>query len=460
MKRVTIVEGRAHGGTSLKGETLQGMTKPMKSTATKLERIAQRSREDAEAEFIGLMPHFNESSLVECFHELDGRKAMGADGQTKAEYGADLLENLAVLLERMKRMAYRPGPVREVLIPKEGKKGATRPLGISNFEDKVVQLMTSKVLEAIYEPIFRDCSYGFRPNRGCHTAIRALHQYLYRNTCEVVIDVDLRNFFGTLNHDVLLDLLRIKIKDNRFIRYIARLLKAGVLRDGELSMTDEGSPQGNVASPILANIYAHYVIDVWFQDVVKQHVEGPVELFRYADDMVICCRFRRDAVKIQRALAGRLEKYSLQLNAEKTKFVSFDRKGFCAGTKQGTFDFLGFTFYLGRSRNNNVVVKVKTSCTRVRSKLQQVKAWVKANRHKEKLKPLWLKFVTKLVGHIRYYGVSFNVRQVGNFLYRAVRIFFKWMNRRSQRRSLTWEQFTTFQQLYPLPPVKVYVPLF
>lgn len=454
------MEGRAYGGTNLEGDTLKGMTKPVHSTATKLERIAQRSSEEAEAQFIGLMPLFNESSLVECFHALDGRKAVGADGQTKAEYGADLLENLAELLERMKRMAYRPGPVREVLIPKEGKKGATRPLGISNFEDKVVQLMTSKVLQAIYEPIFRNCSYGFRPHRGCHTAIRALHQTLHRNNWEVVLDVDLRNFFGTLNHDILLDFLRIKIKDDRFIRYIARLLKAGVLRDGELSMTDEGSPQGNVASPILANIYAHYVIDVWFQDVVKLHVKGPVELFRYADDMVICCRFRSDAERIHRALAGRLEKYSLALNAEKTKSVSFDKRGFQAGMKQETFDFLGFTFYLGRSRHNNVVVKVQTSRKRFRSKLQRVTAWVKANRHRAKLTPLWLMFTGKLVGHIRYYGVSFNSRQVGNFLYRSVRTFFKWMNRRSQKRSFNWDQFLKFLQKYPLPPVRVYVPLF
>ena len=249
----------------LRRETLTGETKPVKSTETKLLRISNLSREDHKVEFKWLMPHFNKKSLMCCFNELSGKKAVGIDKKTKEEYGAKVEENIEDLISRMKAMAYRPAPVREVLIPKDGQKGKYRPLGISNFEDKIVQMMAAKVLEAIYEPLFLDCSYGFRVGRSCHTAIKALNTHLYRNQCEVVIDVDLSNFFGTINHEKLVKLLRMKIKDERFIRYIVRMLKAGVLSDGELRKTDEGSSQGSIASPVLANIFAHYAIDVWFE---------------------------------------------------------------------------------------------------------------------------------------------------------------------------------------------------
>ena len=454
------MEGRTLGETILGGETLSGMTKPGKTTETKLKRIAQRSGENPCAEFRWLMPHFNKESLTGCFNELDARKAVGVDGQTKEVYGGNLEDNIKSLIERMKKMSYCPGPVREVLIPKEGKRDAHRPLGISNFEDKIVQLMISKILNAIYDLVFRDCSYGFRPRRSCHTAIKAVREYLYSHWCEVVIDVDIENFFDTINHEVLISFLRIKIKDERFIRYIVRMLKAGVLSKGELRITEEGSPQGNVASPILANIYAHYVIDCWFQDIVKKHVRGPVELFRYCDDMVICCRYRNDAERIRKALERRLEKYSLRLNVEKTKLISFDKKAYANGMRQGTFDFLGFTFYLGRSRRGYVIVKVKTSKERIRSKLRKAKQWIKANRNRVELRVLWFKFVVKLSGHVRYYGVSFNTYQVSTFLNQSKRIFFKWINRRSQRKSLTWEQFNKFIQKYPPPKAKVYHPLF
>jgi len=266
--------------------------------------------------------------------------------------------------------------------------------------------MTRKILEAIYEPIFRDCSFGFRPKRSCHSAIGALDKHLYGSSCEVVIDVDLKNFFGTLDHRILLNFLRMKIKDERFIRYIARMLKAGVLSDGELQMTQEGSPQGNIASPILANIYAHYVIDVWCQDVVKNHVGGSVEMFRYCDDMVICCQYRKDAERIMKVLPKRLAKFGLSLNQEKTKVVSFDKRALKRGEKQGTFDFLGFTLYWGKSYKGFIIPKMKTSRSRMRTKLRKVKDWMKSQRCMEKLPKLWETFRAKLRGHIQYYAVS------------------------------------------------------
>jgi len=406
------------------------------------------------------MPHFNEESLIGCFNELDGKKAVGVDSQKKEEYGRQLRGNIGRLIARMKKMAYRPGAVREVCIPKEGSKRAFRSLGISNFEDKIVQLMMSKILTAIYEPIFRDCSYGFRPGRSCHMAIRAVRDYLFRNRCDVVIDIDIKDFFGSLNHKRLMEMVEIKIKDKMLIRYIVRMLRAGVLSNGELKVTEEGSPQGSIVSPILANVYAHYTIDCWFEDVVKKHVRGAVELYRYCDDMVICCQYRSDAEKIKRALIKRLERFSLSLNEEKTKMIPFNKWKYKLGHKQGTFDFLGFTFYIGQSRRGYAIVKVKTSRKRFRAKLKRLKKWIRRNRDRARLKDLWMQYRVKVQGHVRYYGVSFNTKHVSRFRRKAAEIFVKWINRRSQRKSLTLDQFWKFVEKYPLPKTVVYHHLF
>jgi len=237
------------GNNNLNKETYMGITKSPKDTATALERIAWISAQDDDVEFVSLMHHINIESLRDCFHKLDGKKAVGADGVTKQEYGKNLEANLEELIARMKRMAYRPGAVREVLIPKEGKPGATRPLGISNFEDKLVQKRMQELLEAIYDQIFVEQSYGFRPNRGCHDAIKAVNNYLHNNTVEVVIDVDLANFFGTIDHDLMTGMLEEKIKDTRIMRYICRMFKAGILSAGELKISDEGVPQGSCDTP-------------------------------------------------------------------------------------------------------------------------------------------------------------------------------------------------------------------
>ena len=253
-------------------------------TNTKLNRIAWLSKQDAGKKFQCLMHLFNSVSLTECFHELDKNKAVGIDGVTKTDYEQNLEKNIQELIAKMKAMAYRPGPVREVLIPKEGKPGAARPLGISNLEDKIVQKMMHKVLESIYEPIFLEGSHGFRPERSCHTAIQALQDHLYKNNIQTVIDIDLKNFFGTIDHKILEAILREKITDPKLMRYIIRMFKAGVLTEGELKITEEGVPQGSACSPILANIFAHYAIDEWILKMVKPACKGTVELFRYADD--------------------------------------------------------------------------------------------------------------------------------------------------------------------------------
>jgi RNA-directed DNA polymerase len=437
-----------------------GTPEPCTITETKLKRIAWLSAQDPRKAFDSLMHLFNEGSLAGCFHALQGRKAVGIDKVDKAEYGRELEDNLRDLVERMKRMAYRPGPVRQVLIPKDDKAGAFRPLGISNFEDKLVQGMMHKVLESLYEPVFLDCSYGFRPGRGCHDALRALMHPLYRYEVESVIDVDLANYFGSVDHGMLLELLRERIKDPRFLRYLVRMFKAGVLADGELQLSDEGVPQGSLCSPVLANIFAHYVIDQWFEETVKPHCRGRVALFRYCDDIVICCQYETDAQRVHQALAGRLAKYRLRLNETKTKRVPFSKGLVTAGQGAPSFEFLGFLFYWGGSRRGAIIPKVKTSGARLRKKLKRVSAWAQAMRHRFRLPELWARFCVKLSGHARYYGVSHNLAQVKTFFFLATRCLFKWLNRRSQRKSFNWAKFGRFLKANPLPAVRVYHSLF
>ena len=323
-----------------------------------------------------------------------------------------------------------------------------------------MQKMTQKLLESIYDPIFLDCSFGFRPGEDVMMQSRRWVTTFYHNEVETIIDVDLSNFFGTIDHAMLVDMLREKIKDQRFIRYIKRMFKAGVLSEQTLTISDEGVPQGSICSPVLANVYAHYVLDLWFQRIVKKHCRGRVELFRYADDAVICCRYHRDAERIKVALIKRLAKFDLKLNEDKTKLVSFSKMKRRKGIKQGAFDFLGFTFYLGRSRKGNVITKVKTSGKRLRSKLKKVNQWARQVRNMAQLPDIWKIFCAKLAGHIRYFGVSFNAKYIDKFLYQATRIMFKWLNRRSQRKSFNWDQFGRYMRLFPLPRVKIYHSLY
>jgi RNA-directed DNA polymerase len=431
-----------------------------KNTDTALAEIAYLSSRNPAQVFHSLMHHINEGSLRRCFDKLDGKKALGVDGISKAAYGEHLQVNLEALIGRMKRMGYRPQAVRQVLIPKEGKPGATRPLGIGCFEDKLVQGRVHEILESIYEPLFLDWSYGFRPGRSCHDAIKDLHKHLYKEEVEVVIDVDLANFFGTIDHEILKELLSRKIKDTKFLRYVSRMLKAGTLAEGELTVSDEGVPQGSLCSPIFSNIVAHHVIDEWLEDTVKPLMKGTMKAFRYADDLVICCRYEKDAVRVRKALGRRLEKYKLKLNEDKTKMVTFSKSKSGQGKKQEAFDFLGFTFYLGKSMRGAIIPKVKTCGKRYRSKLNKVKDWARQIRSKEPLGAIWKVFCAKLRGHVQYYGVSFNSEAVGNFLREATRIMWKWLNRRSQRKSFDWEKFNLFIEKHPLPEIKVCHKLF
>lgn len=430
------------------------------NTETKLKRITWLSSQDKGKRFNNLMHLFNEEALTKCYQELDVNRAVGTDGMDKSSYSLNLTENIRELVKKLKNMVYKPGNILEVKIPKEGSPGKYRSLGISNFEDKLCQKMMKKVLENIYEPLFLKCSYGFRAGIGCHDAVRELSKHLYENEVESIIDLDLANFFGTLDRKILIEILREKVQDERLIRYLIRMFKAGVLSDGELTILEEGVIAGSIVSPILANIFAHYVLDEWIKKVVTQHCSGTVELFRYCDDAVICCRYEEDAKKIKVVLAKRLEKYKLKLNEEKTKLVRFSKNQLSRGIKQESFDFLGFTFYLGKSRNGRIIPKLKSSGKRISTKLKKVNDWCKGIRNKYKLPIIWTIFCSKLRGHIQYYGVSHNCDAVNGFIWKAVKIMFKWLNRRSQKKSFNWEQFRLFITRHPLPKVKVYHVMF
>lgn len=433
-----------------------GITESQIETETKLNRIAFLSKRDPLKQFSSLMHHYNERSLKECFNMLDGKKAIGTDGVDKEQYRKELDNNLGVLVREMKQMSYRPGPVRQTRIPKEGKPGATRPLGISNFEDKIVQKMTQRILDSIYEPLFLDCSYGFRNGIGCHDAIRDLQSHLFLKEVQVVIDIDLENYFNSIDHKLLEGMLREKIKDEKFMRYIIRMFKAGVLTEGELHVGEEGVVQGSCCSPVLANLFAHFVIDEWVEKTVKPRCKGNVRLFRYCDDAVMCCQYESDALRIKEALGKRLAKFKLKLNEEKTKMINFRKE---VGNK-AAFDFLGFTHYLGRSKKGRIIPKLKTIGKRLRTKLKRVNEWARNIRNKVKLRVIWERFCLKLKGHINYYGVSHNSKQISRFVYQATRIIFKWLNRRSQRKSFNWEEFAKYMEQFPLPQVKIYHKLF
>jgi len=262
---------------------MNGETKPVATLATKLCKIAERSSKSSKMAYSYLMPLFTVENLACCFNELDGKKAVGIDGKTKEAYAEQLDANLAQLVERMKHMAYRPQPVKEVLIPKGD--GKMRPLGISVIEDKIVQSLFAKVLEAIYEQMFRESSFGFRPNRSAHQAVKAVVNSTFQDGISEVIDVDLENFFGSIDHDKLMSLLELKIKDKCFLRYIRRMCKAGILANGEYRKTEAGTPQGSLVSPVLANIVGHYAFDVWFEDIVIPRCRGRAKLVRYCDDV-------------------------------------------------------------------------------------------------------------------------------------------------------------------------------
>jgi group II intron reverse transcriptase/maturase len=429
---------------------------------TKLTRIAEVAREKPKERFTSLAHLINETMLVECHQEMDARKAPGVDKITKEEYGQNLRTNILDLLERMKRQAYKPQPVRRVYIPKPGT-DKKRPLGISGYEDKLVESAIAKILNAIYEADFLDCSYGFRPNRGCHDALKELNNIIEKKKVNFVVDADIRGFFDHVSHEWMMKFIAHRIADPNIQRLIVRFLKAGVIEAGIKYDTPEGTPQGGVVSPILANIYLHYTLDLWFEKVIKKQSHGEAYLIRYADDFICCFQYEDDARAFYQALVERLGKFNLEIATEKTKIIAFGRYAAVnckrAGKRPDTFDFLGFTHYCDTHKNGNFRVGRKTSRKKFKMSLLKCKEWIKANRNmptKELMKALR----RKLEGYYRYYGVTGNFRMLELFQYEVKGLLYKWLNRRSQRKSFNWEEFKLFLMQFSLPTPKIYVKLY
>ena len=399
------------------------------------------------------MHHYTVENLRECFQSLDATKAPGVDRVTKAAYGEHLEDNLRELHQRLRQMSYRPQPVRRVEILKED--GTMRPLGISCVEDKIVQEMTRRILEAIYEPVFLKTSYGFRPGKSCHDALRQLNQEVMSQPVNWIADLDIAKFFDTMPHIEILTVLRERIKDRKFLHLIARMLKAGVQTPGGIVHDELGSPQGSIVSPVIANVFLDQVLDQWFTQVVALHCRGYCSLIRYADDSIAVFEFEDDAQRFMQVLPKRLGKFGLCLNEAKTQLLPFGKRQAWQSLKSGnrlpTFDFLGLTHYWGWSRTGKARLLRKTSKKRFRRALVSINQWLRQERNARKLPDIWRAIGRKLRGHFNYFGVTDNSRALYRFE-RAVHVLLlKWLNRRSQRRSFTWVSFMRYQARHPLP---------
>jgi group II intron reverse transcriptase/maturase len=428
------------------------------TVSTKLERIAKQAREMPQAALTTLAHHIDIEWLREAYRRTRKAGATGIDRQTAGEYARNLEDNLRSLLERAKSGSYVAPPVRRVHIPK-GDGSQTRPIGIPTFEDKVLQRAVTMVLEAVYEQSFLDCSYGFRPERSAHQALRVVQSQTVMMAGRWVLEVDIRNFFGTLDHCQLRNIVRKRVRDGVLLRLIGKWLNAGVMEDGAIEYPESGTPQGGVISPILANIYLHEVLDAWFVQQVAPRLRGRAVLVRYADDAVIIFKSELDALRVAEVLPKRLAKYGLALHPEKTRLVDYRRpdrrpspssENGDAYSRPGTFDLLGFTHYWARSQKGYWVVKQKTAAERLRRAIKRVAVWCQRYRH-QPVREQWTALRRKLLGHFAYFGITGNYQALHNFSVRVIAMWRKWLSRRSQRAWISIERMKRLLEHYPLP---------
>ena len=405
-------------------------------------RISNIARQHQKVDTV--MYALNKENLKQSAKRMAGNKAVGIDEVTKREYIQDLDKNITRLIEEMKKLSYRPKAVRRVYIPKPGS-DKKRPLGIPAFEDKIVQDVMTQVLNAIYEPMFKEFSFGFRPNRNCHQAITYLDMMLHRKKVNYVVDLDIKGFFDNIDHEWLIKFLEYRINDRVYIRYVKRFLKSGIMEQGKLLKSENGTPQGGIISPVLGNIYLHFVLDDWFEKVVEKHTKGYAGMVRYADDSVACFQYKEEAEKYLRSVKKRLAKFGLEVSEEKTKIIEFGRyaqrnRKARGETKPETFDFLGFTHYCSKGQTNNYRVKRKTSRKKLRAKIQEMKEWLKSRMHCKVTETVELLNI-KLIGYYRYYGITDNIRSLKSFYKIIVWMFFKVLNRRTQKNKYSYKEY-------------------
>ena len=431
--------------------------------STRQQRIATLARQSPQMGFTSLNHHIDLVWLQEAYRRTRKDGAVGVDGQTAADYEANLETNLQSLLDRAKSGTYRAPPVRRVRIPKAGSRSETRPIGIPTFEDKVLQRAVVMVLEAIYEQDFCDGSYGFRPGRSAHGALDALWQQTMRMGGGWMMELDIRQFFDRLDHAHLRTFLQQRVRDGVLLRLIGKWLKAGVLEDGCLTRPDTGSPQGGVISPLLANVYLHYVLDMWFANEVQPRMTGRAFLIRYADDAIIGFANEQDARRVLAVLPKRFCRYGLTLHPEKTRLTSFRKpprrppnKRGDFGRQPGTFDLLGFTHYWGLSLKGNWVVKRKTAASRFTRAVRAVGQWCRFHRH-QPIAEQHQMLCRKLRGHFGYYGITGNSIALSRFSYEVRRLWRKWLARRRRADRYPWSRFDRLLARYPLPrPIAIH----
>lgn len=429
---------------------------------TKLERIADKSAHENRPIFTSLYHLLNEELLLQCHKELSGKKAVGIDEITKEEYAQNLRINIRNLVKRLKNKAYKPKPTLRVYIPKAN--GKKRPLGIASYEDKIVQLGLKKILEAVYEPKFQENMYGFRPNRNCHMAIKELCISIVRKRINYVVDADIKGFFDHMSHEWTLKFVEYYIKDPNILWLIKKYLKAGVLESGKYQTNEVGSAQGNIISPILANIYMHHVLVLWYKAYFEKRGSGKSFLVIYADDYLAGFEHKSEAERYYEEMQERLRKYGLEIETSKSRLLEFGRYAQERRKRRGegkpeTFDFLGFTFYCGENQAGKFCVKPKTNGKRLATKLKEMKQWLKYNRTTP-LKVLMPKLNLKLLGHYRYYGLTYNIQSLVKYHYYTTQLLYRWMNRRSQKKSYDWEGFKQMLEYYPLAYPKKYFNLY
>lgn len=424
--------------------------------STRRQKIATLAAHEPKLPINTLAHHIDVAWLREAWRRTRKEGAAGVDNVTAGEYEADLEANLSSLLDRFKSGRYRAPAVRRVCIPKAGQAGASRPIGIPTLEDKILQRAVVMVLEPIYEHDFLECSYGFRPGRSAHHALEGLWQGLMGQVGGGVIDLDIKGFFDSVDKTQLRAMVASRVRDGVIRRVLGKWLNAGVIEGGAVHYPETGTPQGGVISPLLANIYLHEVLDLWFEHTVKPRRAGRAFMVRYADDAVLAFECEHDARRVMAVLAKRLARFGLTLHPEKTRLVDFRRPGGQAkrGPRGRSFDLLGFTHYWGRSRKGQAVVKRKTAKDRMDAALRRVARWCRAHRHWP-LARQHRALSRKLSGHYAYYGITGNACALGCFRQQVERRWRYWLDRRSRKARMTWSRFNRLSEAYPLPPARV-----
>lgn len=429
---------------------------------TKLARISTLSANNPDMVFTSIGHLIDVELLSACHRDMDGKKAVGIDGVTKDEYGAKLKENLEIIVKRLKNKSYRPKPALRVEIPKDN--GKTRPLSIYCYEDKLVQEALKRVLEAVFEPHFYDEMMGFRPNRGCHGAIKKLNVMLEKRKTSWVLDADIKGFFDHLDHEWIIRFIEMRIKDPNIIRLVRRMLKSGIMKDYLFEETEEGSGQGSVCSPIIANIYMHYVLVWWFKEKIQPRLRGFSGLVVYADDFVVCFQHRSEAKIFYEHLKKRMAFFGLEMEESKTRLINFGRFATINRRDKGegkpeTFTFLGFTHYCSTGRNGQFRVKRKTSKKKFAKKCRELNITIRDMRV-WRLADIIRKLNQILVGYYHYYGITDNSRSLELMYHHVRRMLFYWLNRRSNRKSYSWEGFNDMMKNFPLAKPKIYVNIY